>query len=306
MCSGLISYFRGDLPISYPKINLHVLKCKMSDFQYELYKIAIIKEKKQNKKISLIDSLNNSMKLSGNFYISARIISNITFPNKKTGHEGFDSINKALHNIKKYSIKFYIIYKKVIESIGPVFIYSQFLDTGGLKSLIKYFEYNEFSNYNNNTDSKYKYAVLSSNESLEERENIKKIFNNYNNKDGKLIKILFGSPAVKEGISLLRVSQVHILEPYWNMSRIKQIIGRAVRYCSHKDLPIDRREVDVYIYIAIYQTTKTIDEYIWNMAKRKSILIDTFEHALKEVAIDCNIFYNRNYYPTDNKQIICK
>jgi superfamily II DNA or RNA helicase len=305
MCRGLVSYYRGDLPISYPDMNLQVLRCIMSDFQFESYKIAIRKEKKQKKNFFL--DADNPIKLSANFFIGPRIISNITFPNQKTGGKGYESIDIALNNMRKYSIKFHIIYNKIKESNGPIFIYSQFLDVGGLKSLIKYFEFHGYTKYNMDliSNTKKNYAIWSGSESLLKRENIKSVFNSYENNDGSLIKILFGSPAAKEGISLLRVEQVHIVEPYWNMSRIKQIIGRAVRYCSHKDMPEDKRKVDVFIYLACYHTTKTIDEYIWSMAKKKGAVIDIFEHALKEVAIDCNLFYNRNYYSTDKKKIIC-
>ena len=143
-------------------------------------------------------------------------------------------------------------------------------------------------------------------ESLEEREKIKKIFNDYNNKDGNMIKILLGSPSTKEGISLLRVNQVHVLEPHWNLSRIKQIVGRAIRFCSHKDLPENKRFVDVYIHLATHPTLKqSVDEYIWSIAKRKYKLIKTFEIALKEVAIDCNLFKKRNSLPTDKYKIVC-
>ena len=45
----------------------------------------------------------------------------------------------------------------------------------------------------------------------------------------------------------------------------------------------------MYIYIANY-----IDEHIWNLAKNKDVIIREFESVLKNNAIDCNIFYNRN------------
>ena len=86
------------------------------------------------------------------------------------------------------------------------------------------------------------------------------------------------------------------MEPYWNMSGMKQIIGRAIRHCSHKDVSSDRRTVNVFLYIATRTGEKTTDEYIWNMAKRKQKLINEFETAMKEKAIDCKLFYNRNNY----------
>ena len=101
---------------------------------------------------------------------------------------------------------------------------------------------------------------------------------------------MLGSLSIKEGVSLLRVEQVHILEPYWNISRLKQIIGRAIRYCSHKDLPKRRRFVEVFLYLSTYPKEKTIDEYIWNLAKKKNKLITSFEDALKEKAIDWRYF----------------
>ena len=115
---------------------------------------------------------------------------------------------------------------------------------------------------------------------------------------------MLGSPSIKEGVSLLRVDQVHILEPYWNLSRIQQIVGRAIRYCSHKDLPKRRREVDVFLYLSTYPHEKTIDEYIWNLAKKKHRLIRQFEDCLKQKAIDCEIFYEGNNYP-DEEPIQC-
>ena len=60
------------------------------------------------------------------------------------------------------------------------------------------------------------------------------------------------------------------------MSRIQQILGRAVRFCSHKDVPKNRRFVNVYLYLSTLPcinnntvTEKSIDQYIWSIAKKK-------------------------------------
>ena len=80
--------------------------------------------------------------------------------------------------------------------------------------------------------------------------------------DGSRIKIMLGSPSIKEGVSLLRIDQIHILEPYWNLSRIQQIIGRGIRFCSHKDLPKYKQTVKVYLYLATHcKEDISIDEY---------------------------------------------
>ena len=88
------------------------------------------------------------------------------------------------------------------------------------------------------------------------------------------------------------------MEPYWNESRSTQIIGRASRYCSHKDLEEEKRNVKVYIYIATHENEKeTIDQHIAKMAKQKNNLINEFEMAIKEVAIDCQLNKNGNVFP---------
>ena len=46
---------------------------------------------------------------------------------------------------------------------------------------------------------------------------------------------------------LLRERQVHILEADWGHSRLEQIYGRVVRFCSHKTLPKDEHNVIIYI-----------------------------------------------------------
>jgi len=90
------------------------------------------------------------------------------------------------------------------------------------------------------------------------------------------------------------------------MSRVLQIIGRAIRFCSHKDLPKMQRNVEVYLYLATRQKENTIDQYIWSLAKEKNKLIEQFEISLKESAVDCELFYNRNVYKTDEYKLKCK
>jgi len=302
MSKGLVSYYRGDLPISYPTMNLKTVGCHMSDHQLEVYKTALKKEKKDKK-------FKASISFPTNFYIGPRMISNIAYPNGLSGKEGFESLNEAFDNMTEYSPKFVKIIKKINESEGPIFVYSSFLSYGGIKPFCAYLDHLGYQNFDKSSSGIKRYAVYSGDESLEKREKIKNTFNKKENENGSLIKIIVGSPSTKEGISLLRVRQVHIIEPYWNFSRIKQIIGRAVRFCSHKDLDIDKRVVDVFIYLALVDNSNSkssIDEYIWSLAKKKHKLVSTFEHALKEVAIDCPLFIKRNNLSTDKNKIKCE
>ena len=75
------------------------------------------------------------------------------------------------------------------------------------------------------------------------------------------------------------------------MSRIDQVIGRVVRYCSHKDLPREEREVDIYIYLTIDKPNEmSIDQKIMSLALRKQELIDQFNIVLQKSAIDYYLF----------------
>lgn len=103
----------------------------------------------------------------------------------------------------------------------------------------------------------------------------KSIINNYNK--GKL-KALIVSSTGGEGLDLKRTRQVHILEPHWNEEKINQVIGRAVRYKSHADLPEDKQVVNVYKYISKIpgSSESTADQYLAKVSRRKKELNNKF------------------------------
>lgn len=89
-------------------------------------------------------------------------------------------------------------------------------------------------------------------------------------------------------------------------SRLEQVIGRASRFCSHKDLPKEKRTVKVYIYLAVHKNEEeTIDEYIYKLSLRKNKLVSEFERAIKESAIDCDLNFNANVDPENPKDFTC-
>jgi uncharacterized protein YdcH (DUF465 family) len=293
---NIISYYRGAEPKSFPKTIFKLVKCKMEPFQYKSYRTVLDSEEQGN------FMGRDILKLPSDFLLGPRIISNIAFPNKRIDEKGFLSLTGVAlkkKNMMKYSKKFYKILNKISKATGPTFVYSNFKDIGGIRSFIQYLEYNGYKNYRDNGSGKNTYAVWSGDEPSSVKEEIKHTFNNKKNIDGSLIKIILGTPSIKEGVSLLRVQQVHIMEPYWNMSRILQIIGRAIRFCSHKDVPRYKRQVVVYLYVSTYPGEQTTDMYIWLNAQKKHELISQFEKILKEIAIDCKLFYNRNVYKGD-------
>ena len=131
-------------------------------------------------------------------------------------------------------------------------------------------------------------------------------FNADTNKFGHVIRVFLSTKSGAEGLNLMNVRQVHIMEPYWNDMRIKQAVGRAVRQCSHATLPKASRKVDAYIYYATIDTyppgedvddnlrNQTTDQYVFTVAAKKQHVIDKVERIMKEIALDCRINSRHN------------
>lgn len=230
--------------------------------------------------------------------------------------------------IKMYesSAKFLNIIFYVSKSPGPVLIYSNYLLMEGLdllKVYLKYFGYSSFKDPN--SKEYFRYGEFHGSVSREDRNKARELEISKENAYGKIIKILLFSPAGAEGISLESIRQVHLMEPYWNEVRMIQMIGRAIRQCSHKYLPIKERHVDIYRYRSVKHNVKiieiiegqtsrkekkiitdpnelkTIDFVIQELASGKNNLISNFLDAVKEVAIDCELFKAHNMMGTKYK-----
>lgn len=121
------------------------------------------------------------------------------------------------------------------------------------------------------------------------------------NIDGHKIKVVLISKAGSEGIDLKFIRQVHILEPWYNMNRIDQIIGRAVRNFSHKDLPFEKRNVQIFMYGTLLKDSdeEAADLYVYRVAEYKAIQIGKVSRLLKETAVDCIINSDQTNFTQD-------
>ena len=313
--SNKISYFRGSNPIAYPRKTEYDVYCPMSDFQYDGY-------------MNSVGDVEKSVGKYGNmpttFLISPRQASNVLYPNGKLDMISAKKYEKQGFQSQKHAIKFHTCAKKINKASGPVFVYSNFVSSCGVNSFAAIlqnemkFEEVTVGMCPTKKGKRQRFAVFRTGQN-EENTRILQIFNSPENKHGHLIKAILGSPAMKEGVTLLRTREIHLLDPYWNRSRIEQIMGRGVRFCSHKDLPVRDRHVDVFHYYAVSPQTpagvfpqkllnkfptkntnlavKTVDLHIRDMGILKQIYNKTYEDILKEVAIDCNIFKHANEPP---------
>ena len=257
--NGYVSYYKGAPSYTFPEKRFEVVELEMSPYQGQEY----IKQRR-------FDDFR--MKTRGASNIASDVIT-----------------QKVVDDLEKYSIKYFTILESLRKTKGPAFIYSAFKEGKGINALLKILDMKGYKSFTEHGAGKKRYAVWSGDTSLEDKSLMKTIYNQDDNIDGSKIRIMIGTPAIKEGVSLLNVRHVHIIEPYWNMSRISQVVGRAIRFCAHKALPISERFVNVYMYIATYKKIITSDVIIYERALKKQDLIERFEGWLKEGAIDCTL-----------------
>lgn len=213
----------------------------------------------------------------------------------------------------EYSAKMKRVLDHIIESEGTVLVYSQYI-TGGLIPFALALEEYGFKRYGEKNRSLFKekkadanvynleknasykgpfktarYAIISGDKLLSPNVNEEISALTQSNTRGERVKVVLISQAGTEGIDLKNLRQVHILEPWYNLNRIEQIIGRARRNCSHKELPLTDRNVQLFLHCAYLRDSRveTLDHLIYRMAEKKSIKIGKVTRLLKQASVDC-------------------
>ena len=134
-----------------------------------------------------------------------------------------------------------------------------------------------------------KYIMITGNVKLSpDNETELKAVTNDSNVYGNDVKVVVISRAASEGVDFKYIRQVHIMDPWYNNNRNEQIIGRAVRYCSHKALPLEQRNVQIFMHgTKPFDSYEPVDLYIYRNAEYKSKKIGYISRVMKETAVDC-------------------
>ena len=245
-----------------------------------------------------------------------------------------------------YSPKFLMMYENIIspENEGLHMVYSQFRTLEGIGIFSLILEANGFNRFKLKKDTatgiwnldmtdddlrRPSFALYTGTEDAEEKEIIRNIYNSdwgsiptgiaerlktisSDNIMGNIIKVLMITASGAEGISLKNCRFVHVTEPYWHPVRVEQVIGRAARICSHKDLPDHLRNVKVFMYLMTFsekqlqsdesielrlkdkskvdkKTPLTSDEALFEISNLKNEINKKILLAVKEAAIDCSL-----------------
>jgi len=321
---GMISYFSGkkeeDDSKYYPKFDgIKNVIVNMSEYQWSIYvKYRLDEIAKEQKRIGQVKEQGESIKLAkkneDTFMMNTRQVSNFALPEDiekilaKRPME-FEEIDGMINdedireNIDEYSPKLAKMYLNIEENEGKKqLVYSNFLHKGGLLILRRLLISMGWSEYEEGKKTGAKTFYIWSGETTDTSKNaIISIFNSSDNNHGEKISLLMITSAGSEGINLLGVRVVHIMEPYWHQTRINQVIGRAIRYKSHVELPKNEQNVEAYLYMSDVEKKwkakksnfekEPTDLRIYNMAIKKQELVDKFLDLIKEASFDCS--FNR-------------
>lgn len=185
-----------------------------------------------------------------------------------------DLINK-ITILNNYSCKYIKICHSILNTNGKCLLYESFVKFIGIKTLKPYLE-------------KFKISFLEySGNTLENRTKFIEMFNSKDNINGDIIKVLIFSSAGEEGINFMYIKRLIISSIPWSGSKLEQIIGRAIRLYSHKDLPEDQRIVYIDILLAFTNDMKySVDNDILNLIKKKENSRSDVFQIFKESSID--------------------
>jgi len=109
------------------------------------------------------------------------------------------------------------------------------------------------------------------------------IVNSYNNKS---IKVIIITKAAAEGVNLFETSYIILMEPVWNEALSEQIIGRAVRYKSHINLPEKDRKVNVYKLVLLKDSDideELFEKYLENKGKITNEVIENIKKLMSNI-----------------------
>jgi hypothetical protein len=312
---GYVSYVKGENPYTFPyriypnffdtrqivmpitgidgtaigSLRTRVYPVELSPYQKEQYlnKIAHMKEgdvKNFTWNKTLLSKLNMCYPDS---------IDDLTrYMRKRSLYEYYPETIKCFDpdQIQTYSAKIYSICRQIEQSTGIVLVYSRLISDGAYPMALA-LESMGYTNVDGNmmstkvTAKKYCLITGESNASAN-IENINRI-NSKENLYGDKIKVVIISAAASEGVDLHNIRQIHIMDPWWHLNRNEQIIGRGIRLCSHKALPFEERNAQIFLYVSLIGEKEAFDYHLYRYAEEKASKIGQVTRLLKENAMDC-------------------
>ena len=323
-CQDYVSFVRGENPFTFPfRLNPPDNLIALPDRKTDVFGEEI---KKQRKYLTLTKSVVSPTQAEAIKGLTVKAISDprliCVYPQNKTFRETFEKSETAFKyrgekflapsKIAEYSSKFGLITSIINKSTGLVLVYSNVVESGA-QLFAMCLEEHGFEPFNGNQllketageiprGSKGKYVLFTSDISDVEIRRTLIQLKKPENADGSTIRVVIASPKVSEGVDFRFVRQIHILDPWFNMSRLEQVIGRGTRTCSHSMLPFEQQNCTVYLHVCRYPDSEqeTVDEYIYrNYVEEKAIRIAKVKRIIMESAMDCDLQMSINSLPPE-------
>ncbi len=323
-CQDYISFVRGENPFTFPfRLNPPDELLALPDRKTDITGKPI---EKQRKYLTLTKSFVSPFQASAIKGMTVRAISDprliCAYPENKSFRETFEKSADgfkyrgdkflAPSNIATYSSKFSLITSILERSTGVVFVYSNVVESGAqlFGMCLEEHGYEPYAGSRLLKEtaeevpkgSKGKYVMFTSDISDAEIRRTLVQLKKPENADGSIIRVVIASPKVSEGVDFRFVRQIHVLDPWFNMSRIEQVLGRGMRTCSHSMLPFEQQNCTVYLHVCRYPDSEqeTVDEYIYrNYVEEKATRIAKVKRIVMESAMDCDLQVSINSLPPE-------
>lgn len=228
-------------------------------------------------------------------------------------------LEPGARGLGSYAPKMQSIVQRILSSRGIVFVYSRFIwmgllplaialehagfqRYGGRPVLVRDQKNQHLDTYRNPKSARQSYCILCGMADLtgDMTADIAAA-RSPDNRDGSVIKVILASEVATEGIDLRNVREVHILDPWYHLNKVEQILGRAGRLCSHASLPLEDRNVTLFLHAASAagHARETIDLRAYRIAEIKHKRMQEVRRVLVANAVDCplnreRLFYDRN------------
>lgn len=332
LCQTYISYVKGENPFTFPfrlpppmpllrdEVKKDFLREPMKTSLQFLHSFMVSSSVQGIQKEVLQRSEHGEAAEKRQMYMQPTIC---VFPENKRFQDVFQQERDAYkyigepfltpETLPSHSAKFASIIKSIETGEGIALVYSNFV-TSGVRVFAMALEehgYTSATGTNLLVNSSYKgkpkgqYVLLTTKLTETELRLIAES-KTAENAEGKLIRVLITSPITAEGIDFKYVRQIHLLDPWWNMSRIEQILGRGLRTCSHAILPFEKQNCTVYLHVVRTDDgVECYDEYTYRVySEQKAIRIAKVRRILAESAMDCPIQVTLNTLPEDWRNLV--
>ena len=244
-------------------------------------------------------------------------------PGNKSFNELFKSVGKQYEyvgesfltpeKLPEHSGKFANIIQSIETGTGICLVYSNFVALGArlFAMALEEHGYTSYTGSNLLANPSYKgnpkgrYILLTSDYSEAELSKFLSAVKKPANRDGSQIRVVIAGPIVSEGVDFRYMRQIHVVDPWWNMSRIEQVVGRGLRTCSHQMLPFEDQNCSVYFHVMRTGDGKEcFDEYTYRTkVEQKAMKIARVRKVMAESAMDCPLQNQINTLPEDWKNL---